>query len=144
MKQDLMRSYLAVFTTVLLFACACEKQRIESVGFRVRLMPPCMTGRLHRPATDFMGNSVALELHSFRRPSINGAVLEGRSWVEVLKEVFSTRASKTLLIAPDPDVEMEQVLMALDQLNNLRFVDTCILLTRKQGRDIGDDSCVME
>lgn len=138
-----MRRYLAVFTTVLLFACACER-RIEPVGFRVRLMPPCKTGRLHRPATDFMGNSVTLELHSFRRPTINSDAFDERSWADVLKEIFFTRASKTLLVIPDPDVEMEQVLIALDQLNNVKFVDTCILLTPKQARDIGDDSCVME
>ena len=107
-------------------------------------MPPCKTGHLHRPITDFMGNSVALELHSFRNPTFNGDTFEGGSWVEGLEEVFSTRAVKTLLIAPDPDVEMEQILTALDQLNKFRVVDTCILLTPKLGKDIGDDSCVME
>ena len=143
-KHSLMRSYLAVFTIVLLFTCACEKQRVELVGFRVRLMPPCKTGRIHRTATDFMGNSVALELHSFREPTINGDALEARSWIELLKKIFSSRASKDFLIAPDPDVEMEQVLTVLDRLNNFTFVDTCVLLTPKQGKDISDDSCVME
>ena len=91
-----------------------------------------------------MGNSADLEHHRNRRPSINGVALEGLMCVEPLKDIFFSRTDKTLLIAPDPDAEMQQVLMALDQLNSFKFLDAFILLTPRQGQDIRDESCVKE
>jgi len=91
-----------------------------------------------------MGNSVVLELHSSRVSTINGDIPRRHSWTWYLKEIFSTRASKTLLLAPDSDVQMEQVLASLEQLRQGKVVDEVILLTPRQGTDIRDDSCVMQ
>jgi hypothetical protein len=51
--------------------------------------------------------------------------------------------SKTLLISPDDDVRMSQVLTVLEQLNEHPFVKKTILMTPKQGRDINDEFCIM-
>jgi biopolymer transport protein ExbD len=75
-----------------------------------------------------MGSSVDLEIHSSGSLTINGDDdFKGRPWTAILRELFSTRESKTLLISPDGDVRMSQVLAVLEQLNEHPFVKTILM-----------------
>ena len=132
-----------LLATLLLPLSSLAAEHNETVGFRITLMPPCQLEPKHRSATDFMGNSVALEIHASGSLTINGDSFRGRPWMAVLREVFSTRATKTLLIAPDQDVRMGQILTVLDQLNEHPFLNKTILLTPKQGQDIRNEFCIM-
>jgi biopolymer transport protein ExbD len=131
----------ALLLALLFVLSSCVGNHEETVGFRVSLMPPCHI--VSQPRNQ-ESSSVALELHASGSPTINGDNVHGRPWVALLREIFSTRSYKTLLLVPDQEVQMGQLLMVLDQLQKDPFLKRIILLTPKQVNDIGDRFCIME
>jgi biopolymer transport protein ExbD len=115
----------------------------KATGFWIALMPTCQPGHQHRSATDFMGNSVTLEINSSGSLAINGEALKNRSWIDVLERIFSTRADKTLLIEADEDVQMDRIFQVLHQLDGHVSITRVILLAPQQIKDIGNEFCVL-
>lgn len=133
----------ALLLALLFVLSSCVGNHKETVGFRVSLMPPCHI--VSQPRNTIQeSSSVTLELHASGSPTINGDDGQGRPWVALLREIFSTRFYKTLLLVPDQEVQMEQILTVLDQLQKDPFLNKIILLTPQQVNDSRNEFCVVD